>query len=162
MKRSVPTRDEFLAGVVAYDGNSDIYFQALRGVEACWGDPRKMADAIGLLLCDWHRDYYHWGKSDPTALASAIGDKFNLLDKFRCRTITTLSYADAPEIRQLFWPFHRATGRTNKRGSDASPVGSAKVYIYFVHISSLCGITTLQSFMAATATHSVTLSSTNT
>jgi hypothetical protein len=45
MKR-IPEREEFLAGVTAYDGNNQVYFEALRGLQLGWGNPTKMADAI--------------------------------------------------------------------------------------------------------------------
>jgi hypothetical protein len=124
--RHIPEREEFLAGVNAYDGNILVYFEALRGLEIGWGDPRKMADAIWPVLCDWHADFYRRGQGDPTAIAQGIERKISLLDGFRNRTVDTLSTTDEPKIRELFWTFQKATGRTNRNGFSASPVGAAK------------------------------------
>ena len=66
------------------------------------------------------------GAGDPTAIASAIKQKISLVDSFRSRTVETLSKADEPKIRELFWEFQKATGRTNRNGLNASPVGAAK------------------------------------
>ena len=115
-----------MAGVAAYDGNVNVYFGALHGLQAGWGDPTKMAEAIWPVLCDWHAEYYHWGSGDPTAIASAITRKIGLVDGFRNRTIDTMCKADEPKIRELFWEFQKATGRTNRNGLSGSPVGAAK------------------------------------
>jgi hypothetical protein len=126
MRMQIPGREEFLAGVAAYDGNIRVYFEALRGLQAGWGDPSKMADAIWPVLCDWHADYYRHGRGDPKKIASGIEEKIGVLDGFRTRTVDTLCSADEPKIRDLFWKFQTVTGRTNARRSDASPVGAAK------------------------------------
>ncbi|MGO9403839.1 MAG: hypothetical protein ACLPVW_10275 [Terriglobales bacterium] len=138
LTKRIPGREEFLAGVAAYDGNTRVYFEALRGLQAGWGDPTKMADAIWPVLCDWHADYYRRGRGDPRAIAFGIEENISLLDGFRNRTVDTLCGADEPKIRELFWTFQKVTGRTNSRGSDASPVGAAKaLHLLCPHFLSL-------------------------
>jgi hypothetical protein len=112
--------------VASYDGNSRVYLDALRDIQRGWGDPAKMADAIWPVLCNWHAEFYHWGSGDLTAIASAIKQKIDVINGFRSRTIDTLSKADEPRIRELFWEFRKATGRTNSKGFSASSTGAAK------------------------------------
>lgn len=126
MKIRIPSREVFLAAVASYDGNNRVYFDGLRGIQTGWGDPTKMAEAIWPLLCDWHREFYRWGRGDPAAIASGIKQKMSLLDGFRNRTINTLCAADEPKVRDLFWTFQETTGRTNSKFSDRTPVGAAK------------------------------------
>ena len=111
----------------SYDGNSRVYLDALRGLQTGWGDPARMADAIWPVLCNWHADYCRWGSGDPTAIASAIKQKFDLINAFRSRAIDTLCRADEIKIRELFWEFRKATGRTNSKGFSGSSTGAAKV-----------------------------------
>jgi hypothetical protein len=122
----IPSSEQFLAGVAAYDGNNCVYFEGLLGLQAGWGDPAKMADAIWPLLRNWHADFYRYGNGDPQAIASAIGQNIGPLNTLRNRTINTLCAADEPVIRTLFWAFAKATGRTNSKGFQASSVGAAK------------------------------------
>jgi hypothetical protein len=122
----IPGREEFLSGVAAYDGDNDLYFEALRGLQAGWGDPTKMANAIWPWLRCWHADFYRRGQGDPTAIACGIKEKISLLEGFRDRTVDTLCTADEPKVRELFWTFRKATGRTNSNGFSATPVGAAK------------------------------------
>jgi hypothetical protein len=122
----IPSREEFLAGVAAYDGNNCVYFEGLLGLQEGWGAPAKMADAIWPLLRNWHADFYRYGNGDPQAIAFAIEQNIGSLNALRNRTIDTLSAADGPPIRTLFWAFARGTGRTNSKGFQASSVGAAK------------------------------------
>jgi hypothetical protein len=121
-----PDRAAFLAGVALYDGNTDVYFGAIHELQLGWGEPARMAQAIRPVLCDWHKLYYRWGSLDPAAVASAIDLKMEVLSSFRNRSLDTLRKSDEPRVRDLFWAFQKATGRTNSKWSDASPVGAAK------------------------------------
>lgn len=123
----VPSKEQFLAAIAAYDGDNYLYFEALRNLQANWGDPAKMADAIWPWLRSWHAPFYRWGNGDPNAIASAISENIKLLGDLRHRTIDTLCAADEPPIRTLFWAFSKGTGRTNSNGFQPSPVGAAKV-----------------------------------
>ena len=123
----VPSKEEFLSAVAAYDGDNYLYFQALHSLRANWGDPAKMADAIWPWLRSWHAPFYRWGNGDPNAIAFAIKENIELLSNLRYRTIDGLCAADEPPIRTLFWAFSKGTGRTNSKGFQPSPVGAAKV-----------------------------------
>ncbi|HEY4843479.1 MAG TPA: hypothetical protein VIH78_16040 [Terriglobales bacterium] len=129
MKR-IPEREEFLAGVKAYDGNNQVYFEALRGLQLGWGNPTRMADAIWPWLRCWHADYYRYGQDSPgeipTRIASGIGQHLRLLDGFRNRAVDTLDRVDEPKIRELFWTFQKVTARTIRGRSEAAPVAAAK------------------------------------
>jgi hypothetical protein len=57
-----------------------------------------MADAIWLVVRDWHAVYYHWGSGDPAAIASAIKFQMSLVDGFRSRTVDTLSPVDKTDF----------------------------------------------------------------
>jgi hypothetical protein len=123
----VPSKEEFLYAVAAYDGDNHLYFAALSSLQANWGDPAKMAGAIWPWLRSWHAPFYRWGNGDPNAIASAIKENMKLLSDLRHREIDTLCAADEPAIRTLFWAFSKGTGRTNSKGFQPSPVGAAKV-----------------------------------
>ena len=123
----IPSKEEFLAGIAAYDGDNYLYFEALRNLQANWGDPAKMADAIWPWLRSWHAPFYRWGNGDPNAIASAIRENIELLNDLRHRTFDMLCADDEPAIRTSFWAFAKGTGRTNNKGFQASTVGAAKV-----------------------------------
>jgi hypothetical protein len=123
----VPSKEEFLAAIAAYDGDNHLYFEGLRKLQADWGNPTKMADAIWPWLRSWHAPFYRWGEGDPNAIASCIRDHLQQLNAFRDRTIDTLSASDESAIQKLFWAFSRATTRRNSKGFQSSTVGAAKV-----------------------------------
>jgi hypothetical protein len=123
----IPGKEKFLAGIAAYDGDNYLYFDALRNLQAKWGDPAKMANAIWPWLRSWHAPFYRWGNGDPNAIAYAIKQNIEPLSGLRSRTIATLCAADEPPIRNLFWAFSKGTGRTNSKGFQPSSVGAAKV-----------------------------------
>jgi hypothetical protein len=82
----IPGKDKFLAGVAAYDGNNQVYFEAQRGLQTSWGDPTKMADAIWPWLRCWHADYYRYGQDEqgaiPRRIACGIEQHLSLLMVF--------------------------------------------------------------------------------
>lgn len=123
----VPSKEEFLSALAAYDGDNYLYFEALHNLQSNWGDPRKMANAIWSWLRSWHAPFYRYGNGDPNAIAAAIKENIELLTAFRDRTIDSLCPADGLPIRTLFWAFSKGTGRTNSRGFQPSSVGAAKV-----------------------------------
>jgi hypothetical protein len=125
--RALPDKVQFLARIAAYDGHNGLYFEALNKLKAEWGNPAKMADAIWPWLRNWHADFYRWGQRDPGSIALVIKEHWKELDALHQRSIDTLSSADEPTIRRLFWSFTKATGRRNAQGFDTSPVGAAKV-----------------------------------
>jgi hypothetical protein len=122
-----PSKDEFLRVVAAYTGHNKLYFEALAGLRANWDNPHKMADAIWPWLRYWHSEFYMYGDGDPNRIAAAIAEHIRPLSQLRNRTIDTLSPDDEEMIRSLFWAFAKATGRTNKKGFQATPTGAAKV-----------------------------------
>lgn len=44
LRYRLPEGEEFLAGVKAYDGNNQVYFEALHRLQLGWRNPSKMAD----------------------------------------------------------------------------------------------------------------------
>jgi hypothetical protein len=64
----VPTRDEFTAGMHAYERNEargPDYFIALRQLTAGWSSADAMANAIWVLLKSWHREFYQYARLHP-------------------------------------------------------------------------------------------------
>ncbi len=125
----VPTRDEFQAGLAAYEKKErrgPVYFEALGKLRGCWGGAEPMADAVWLLLKSWHREFYRFGPLDLKVLADCIEKTTHELEELRSRDIQTLCAADEPTIKALFRAFTVATRRENKRGLQESTVATAK------------------------------------
>jgi len=125
----VPTRDEFQAGLTAYERKEPrgpVYFRALRKLLGAWGSPETMAGAIWLLLKSWHREFYRFGRLDLRALAACIEKNIHELERLKSRDVQTFCAADEPTVKALFRAFTVATRRENKRGFQESTVATAK------------------------------------
>ncbi len=88
----VPTRDEFQAGLTAYEKKErrgPVYFEALGRLREAWGRAEPMAEAIWLLLKSWHRQFYMFGALDLEALTTCIGKTMPELEQLRSRDIQT-------------------------------------------------------------------------
>ncbi len=125
----IPNKELFSAGIAAYEkneGRGSDYFSALKKVQTDWGNSTKMTDGIWVLLNRWHRQFYRYGGPDLKAIANCIGQCIADLNAVRGRAIGTLTVADEPQIDALFKAFLYSTHRTNVRGSNQSPVATAK------------------------------------
>jgi hypothetical protein len=125
----VPTRDEFKAGLTAYEKyerRGPVYFEALGKLREAWGSAEPMADAIWLLLESWHRQFYRFGRVDLKTLATCIEKTMHDLDRLRSRENRTFCTADEPTVKELFRAFTVATYRKNNSGLQESTVATAK------------------------------------
>jgi hypothetical protein len=125
----IPTRDQFCAGIAAYEqkeSRGPMYFKALRKLREGWSKAEVMADAIWLLLKSWHRQFYRFGPLDPKVLATCIERNTRHLDYLRSREIESLCTADELTVRVLFREFTVATRRSNRSGLQDSTVATAK------------------------------------
>ncbi|MGI9103645.1 MAG: hypothetical protein ACR2IF_14495 [Terriglobales bacterium] len=125
----IPSKELFLAGISAYEdheGRGTVYFDALKGVQSSWGDPKRMAGAVWVLLNSWHRDFYRFGAPNLNAIAACIQNNLTALEQGRPRTIESFSRADELTVKNLFREFLNGTHRENTRGNQSSPVAVAK------------------------------------
>ena len=122
----IPTKDEFSAGVRAYERNEErgaVYFTALNRLTQGWGRTDAMAEAIGILLKSWHRALYRFGMFDPAALKQCIEKNLGVLTLIRSRSIDTLSREDEALIARLFSEFTTAV-RGPRAESQVAPAKS--------------------------------------
>jgi len=59
-----------------------------------WGDPPGMAYGLGVLLLVWNQAFYRYGTFNFGNLEKCIRSNLEVLEKFRSRSITTLSGDD--------------------------------------------------------------------
>jgi len=91
-------------------------------VEHFWGQPRDMADGMGVLLLTWNQAFYRYGSFDFEPLEEALRTNMPVIESLRARNIQSLVEADEPTVKQLFLTFLDALG--TERGK--SPVAVAK------------------------------------
>jgi hypothetical protein len=122
----IPTKEEFSAGVQAYErneGRGRVYFTALERLAQGWGQVDAMTEAIGLLLKSWHRAFYRFGMFDPAALKQCIEKNLDVLTLIRSRSINSLSREDERLIARLFSEFTTAL-RGPRAESQVAPAKS--------------------------------------
>jgi hypothetical protein len=96
-------------------------------VEHFWGQPRDMADGMGVLLLTWNQAFYRYGSFDFARLEDALRANFPVIEGLRPRNIQSLANADEPTIRQLFLAFLDALRiKEGKKKDSKSPVAVAK------------------------------------
>jgi len=119
------TPAEFARGYRAFqtrEPRDAMYRIATFLVEHFWGQPRDMADGLGVLLLTWNQAFYRYGAFDFGLLEEALGANMPVIESLRTRDIQSLVEADEPAIERLFLAFLDAL-RT-ERGK--SPVAVAK------------------------------------
>lgn len=96
-------------------------------VEHFWGQPRGMADGLGVLLLTWNQAFYRYGVFDFEELENVLMINLPILDDFRVRDIQSLAAVDEPIIEQLFLDFLFALRiKEGKKADCQSPVATAK------------------------------------
>jgi hypothetical protein len=96
-------------------------------VEHFWGQPRDMADGMGVLLLTWNQAFYRYGSFDFALLEQALRANMPAIDKLKPRNILSLVEADEPVIRRLFLAFLEALRiKEGKKKDCKSPVAVAK------------------------------------
>ncbi|HUU17852.1 MAG TPA: hypothetical protein VMW72_11925 [Sedimentisphaerales bacterium] len=119
------TPSEFERGYQAYQAREPrdaMYKIATFLVDHFWGQPRDMADGMGVLLLTWNQPFYRYGSFDFALLEDALRTNMGVIEALRPRNIESLVEADEPTIKRLFLAFLDAL-RT-ERGK--SPVAVAK------------------------------------
>ena len=119
------TPSEFERGYRAFQAREPreaMYKTATFLVEHFWGQPREMADGMGVLLLTWNQAFYRYGSFDFACLEEALRTNMAIIERLRPRNIESLVKADEPTIKRLFLVFLDAL-RT-ERGK--SPVAVAK------------------------------------
>ena len=106
---------------------SAIYNVSTFLINQYWGDPSKMAEALGVLLLVWNNALYRYGLFDYDALGNVLRENKDDLDKFRKRNIESFGKEDKEPIIALFAAFldGLAIAEGRSKGSR-SPVGVAK------------------------------------
>jgi hypothetical protein len=111
----------------AHEKRDAIYKLSTFLVDHFWGDPRQMADALGVLLLVWNNAFYRYGLFDYDALESALRTNMDNLNKFRKRDIETLRKEDEEPIVAIFAAFLDGLAIVEgKSKGSRSPVSVAK------------------------------------
>jgi len=67
-----------------------------------WGDPKDMADALGVLLLTWNQAFYRYGSFDFDMLEKWLKENIDILERLRKRDIFDLNENDLKVVRNLF------------------------------------------------------------
>ncbi|NIM68641.1 MAG: hypothetical protein GTO55_11020 [Armatimonadetes bacterium] len=121
---------EFKRGYLTFQARESrdaMYKTATFLVQHFWGQPRDMADGMGVLLLTWNQAFYRYGSFDFGLLEDALRANMAAIEELRPRNIQTLGEADEPTIRRLFSAFLDALRiQEGKKKGCKSPVAVAK------------------------------------
>ncbi len=124
------TPSEFERGYMAFQAREPrdaMYKTATFLVEHFWGQPRDMADGMGVLLLTWNQALYRYGPFDFGLLEEALRANMPVIQSLRKRTIESLMEADEPVVMKLFLEFLIALRiKEGKKQDNKSPVAVAK------------------------------------
>lgn len=96
-------------------------------VDHFWGNPKEMADGLGVLLLTWNQAFYRYGLLDFDALENCIAQNQRALDSFRNRNVLSYTPADDDAIHNLYEQFLQALQIADgKLAGRQSPVAVAK------------------------------------
>jgi hypothetical protein len=130
MTQPGPTPAQFRRGVLAYrhhEKRDAMYQVATYLVRQFWGQPRELADAVGVLLLTWNQAAYRYGAPDWDLLEAFLAGEAALLEDLRARDIRSLSSTDEPLVVALFGAALEALRvESSGRGARRSPVAVAK------------------------------------
>jgi len=120
----------FRRGYLAFQAQEPrdaMYRTATFLVEHFWGQPRDMADGMGVLLMTWNQAFYRYGSFDFGLLEEALRANMPVIEGLRNRSIESLSDADEPVVEKLFLEFLIALRiAEGKKAGNRSPVAVAK------------------------------------
>jgi hypothetical protein len=126
----IPTKEEFIRGIEKFEKHEKrdaMYKVATFLIGHFWGRPSDMADGLGVLLLTWNQAFYRYGSFDFDKLENTIANNLGKLEEFRKRSITTLSKADEPKIKEIFNEFMESLQiASGKMKGRKSPVAVAK------------------------------------
>ena len=96
-------------------------------VRQFWGQPRDLADGVGVLLLTWNQAFYRYGAPNLKRFEDFLTRNGKGLEGLRNRDIATMSQADEMNVCQLFESALESleTDDGTKRGRR-SPVAAAK------------------------------------
>ena len=121
---------EFERGYLAFrarEPRDAMYKTATFLVQHFWGQPRDMADGMGVLLLTWNQAFYRYGSFDFALLEEALRTNMAVIEELRPRNIQSLVEADEPIVRQLFLAFLDALRiKEGKKKDCKSPVAVSK------------------------------------
>jgi hypothetical protein len=130
MTEPTPTPSEFERGYRAFQAREPrdaMYKTATFLVEHFWGQPRDMADGMGVLLLTWNQAFYRYGSFDFVLLEDALRINMHVIEGLRTRDIKSFEQDDDPSVRQLFLSFLDALRiKEGKKKGCKSPVAVAK------------------------------------
>lgn len=125
-----PTPSELERGYRAFQAHEprDAMYKTARFlVEHFWGQPREMADGMGVLLLTWNQAFYRYGFFDFELLEETLRANMPAIGSFRPRDIQSLVVADEPALKRLFLAFLEALRiKEGKKKDCKSPVSVAK------------------------------------
>jgi len=121
---------EFERGYLAFQAREPrdgMYKTATFLVQHFWGQPRDMADGMGVLLLTWNQAFYRYGSFDFALLEEALRANMAAIEELRPRNIQSFVEADEPTVRQLFLAFLDALRiKEGKKKDCKRPVAVAK------------------------------------
>lgn len=124
------TPAEFKGGYEAFQAREPrdaMYKTATFLVAHFRGQPRDMADGMGVLLLTWNQAFYRYGSFDFALLEEALRANMAVIEGLRPRDIQSLVEADEPSIKRLFLAFLDALRiKEGKKKDCKSPVAVAK------------------------------------
>ena len=130
MRKPNLTPSEFERGHRAFQAREPrdaMYRTATFLVEHFWGQPRDMADGMGVLLLTWNQAFYRYGSFNFSLLEDVLRANMPTIERLRACDIQSLVEADEPTIRQLFLAFLDALQiAEGKKKGCRSPVAVAK------------------------------------
>jgi hypothetical protein len=122
--------DEIQAGTEAFrehESRDAMYKTATFLVAHFWGDPRPMADGMGVLLLTWNQAFYRYGPFSYDALEKCLVQNWQQLQALRGRNILSYSPADDSLVMELYSAFLSALQISEgKVEGRQSPVAASK------------------------------------
>lgn len=103
-----PTPSEFREGYLAFHAREPrgaMYKTAAFLVEHFWGQPRDMADGMGVLLLTWNQAFYRYGAFDFARLEEVLRTNMAVIEELRPRNIQSFVEADESTVKHLFLAF---------------------------------------------------------
>jgi hypothetical protein len=96
-------------------------------VDHFWGEPRDLADSVGVLLLTWNQAFYRYGPPDLKRFEDFLTRNKKALEALRHRDISATDPIDEAQVRRLFESALAALeiSEGTKRGRR-SPVAVAK------------------------------------
>ncbi len=121
---------EFQMGFNAFqerEPRDAMYKTATFLVNHFWGEPKDMADGMGILLLTWNQAFYRYGSFDFSCLEEVLRDNMDTIKKLRNRNIQSFEPADESVMTDLFMAFLESLRiRDGKKKDCKSPVAVAK------------------------------------